>query len=63
MYDIDTILAMQQLVKKEIDNTKEHIVYNVKDVENLAFAKGKLNGLELLLQDLKDLQKGDSEIE
>ena len=57
MYDIDTILAVKKLLQKEIDNTKEHIVYNVKDLENLAFAKGKLNGLELLLQDLKDLQK------
>jgi|TARA_A100000172_G_scaffold59403_1_gene38977 hypothetical protein len=57
MYDIDTILAIKRLIEKEIDNTKEHIVYNVKDVENLAFAKGKLNGMELLLQDLKDLQK------
>ena len=57
MYDIDTILAIKGLIEKEIDNTKEHIVYNVKDVENLAFAKGKLNGMELLLQDLKDLQK------
>ena len=57
MYDVDTILEMQKLIQKEIDNTKDHIVYNVKDVENLAFAKGKLNGLELLLQDLKDLHK------
>ena len=57
MYDIDTILAIKRLIEKEIDNTKEHIVYNVKDVENLAFAKGKLNGMELLLQDLKDLHK------
>ena len=58
MYDLDTILAIKRLIEKEIDNTKEHIVYNVKDVENLAIAKGKLNGMELLLQDLKDLQKG-----
>ena len=57
MYDIDTIQAIKQLIQKEIANTKEHIVYNVKDLENLAFAKGKLNGMELLLQDLKDLQK------
>ena len=57
MYDIDTIQAIKQLIQKEIDNTKEHIVYNVKDLENLAFAKVKLNGMELLLQDLKDLQK------
>ena len=57
MYDIDTIQAIKQLIQKEIDNTKEHIVYNVKDLENLAFAKGKLNGMERLLQDLKDLQK------
>ena len=57
MYDIDTIQAIKQLIQKEIDNTKEHIVYNVKDLENIAFAKGKLNGMELLLQDLKDLQK------
>ena len=58
MYDIGTIIAVKQVIEKEIESTKEHIVYNVDNLEALAYAKGKLNGMELLLQDLKDLQKG-----
>jgi|TARA_R110002020_G_scaffold399982_1_gene610077 hypothetical protein len=59
MYDIDTILAVKLILEKRIIELKEHIVYSIDNVEALAYAKGKLNGMELLLQDLKDLQKGE----
>jgi|TARA_R100001443_G_C3330674_1_gene172253 hypothetical protein len=59
MYDIDTILAVKLILEKRIAELKEHIIYNIDNTEALAYAKGKLNGMELLLQDLKDLQKGE----
>ena len=59
MYDLDTILAVKLILEKRIIELKEHIVYSIDNVEALAYAKGKLNGMELLLQDLKDLQKGE----
>ena len=58
MYDIDTLFGIKNLIKKEIDAIKENIVYNIDTPERLQYAKGKLKGMELLLQDLKDLQKG-----
>ena len=57
MYDADTVIAIQNIIKKDIEKIKEHIIYNIDNTEALAYAKGKLNGLELLLQDLKDLHK------
>ena len=56
MYDADTVIAIQNIIKKDIEKIKEHIIYNIDNTEALAYAKGKLNGLELLLQDLKNLQ-------
>tara|TARA_X000001388_G_scaffold76658_1_gene74626 strand:+ start:82 stop:264 length:183 start_codon:yes stop_codon:yes gene_type:complete len=56
MYDVDTVIAVQNVIKKDIEKIKEHIIYNIDNTEALAYAKGKLNGLELLLQDLKNLQ-------
>ena len=57
--DIDTLLTVKLVLEKRIADLKEHIVYSVDNQESLAYAKGKLNGMELLLQDLKDLQKGE----
>tara|TARA_R100000935_G_scaffold49063_1_gene74108 strand:- start:328 stop:510 length:183 start_codon:yes stop_codon:yes gene_type:complete len=59
MYDIDTLLAVKRMIEKRIENIKEHIIYNIDNLEALSYAKGKLNSMELLLQDLKDLQKGE----
>tara|TARA_R110000744_G_scaffold113508_1_gene212631 strand:- start:926 stop:1108 length:183 start_codon:yes stop_codon:yes gene_type:complete len=59
MYDIDTLVAVKRMIEKDIEQIKEHIIYNIDSIETLAYAKGKLNGMELLLQDLKDLHKGE----
>ena len=57
MYDIDTILGIKNLIKKEIDAIKENIFYNIDTPERLQYAKGKLNAYESLLQDINNLQK------
>ena len=57
MYDPDTIQSLIHFIRKRIDDTKDHIVYGVDNLEQLQYAKGKIGALEALLQDLKDLQK------
>jgi hypothetical protein len=54
--DIDTIQMIRHHIKKEIEKTKDHLCYGIDKLDQLYYAKGKLNGLESLLQDLKDLQ-------
>ena len=56
MNDIDTIQVIRKHIKKEIDSVKEHLCYGIDSQEQLLYARGKLNALEALLQDLKDLQ-------
>tara|TARA_R110002020_G_scaffold335831_2_gene551010 strand:+ start:8239 stop:8424 length:186 start_codon:yes stop_codon:yes gene_type:complete len=57
MYDIDTIMAIKDLVKKEMEVVKENIVYSIDTQESLQYARGKLNAFDALLQELKNLQK------
>ena len=57
MYDPETIQSLIHYIRKRIDDTKDHIVYGVDNLEQLQYAKGKIGALEALLQDLKDLQK------
>ena len=57
MYDIDTIMAIKDLAKKEIEVVKENIVYSIDTQESLQYARGKLNAFDALLQELKNLQK------
>ena len=56
MMDIDTVQQIRHYIRKEIEKTKEHLCYGIGKIDQLYYAKGKLNGLESLLQDLKDLQ-------
>ena len=57
MYDVDTLIAVRGIIKKEIEVAKENIIYSLDTIETLQYARGKLNALEALLQDLKDPQK------
>mgnify|MGYP003116218896 CR=1 FL=1 len=52
MYDIDTVVAVRDIIKKEIDIAKDNIVYGVDTQESLHYARGRLNAL----QELKNLQ-------
>mgnify|MGYP001200102051 CR=1 FL=1 len=47
----------KRMLQKEIDVAKENIVYSVDNLETLQYARGKLNALESLLQDIMNLQK------
>ena len=62
MYDIDTIQVLRSKIRDNLQKYKEDIIYGVDTLENLQYARGKINALESLLQDLSDLLKKDENI-
>ena len=62
MYDIDTIQTFRTFIRKQLTEIKDHLIYSVDTIEELNYAKGKINALETLLQDLTDLQKKENNI-
>ena len=59
MLDPTTVDILKNHINKEINSSKDHICYSVETVEQLMYARGKINALEALLQDIKNLQKED----
>ena len=59
MYDLDTIQAIKHSIEKRKQETIEHLVYGVDNIEQLNYAKGKISAYNALLQDLTDLQKNE----
>tara|TARA_A100001388_G_C28503241_1_gene372641 strand:- start:271 stop:468 length:198 start_codon:yes stop_codon:yes gene_type:complete len=59
MLDPTTIDIIKNHINKEIKSSKDHICYGVETVEQLMYARGKINAYEALLQDIKNLQKED----
>jgi len=62
MYDIDTLQVLRAKIKENIDKYKEDLIYGVDTMENLQYARGKINALESLLQDINDLLKKEDKI-
>tara|TARA_R100000455_G_C6205160_1_gene74580 strand:+ start:223 stop:432 length:210 start_codon:yes stop_codon:yes gene_type:complete len=60
MYDIDTIQIIKKQINKKLQEIKDHLTYSVDTIEQLNYARGKINALETLLQDLKDLQRKEN---
>jgi|TARA_Y100000114_G_C11673672_1_gene285069 hypothetical protein len=61
--DLDTLQAIRHYIKKQIDKTKEDLVYHVDTIDRLSYSRGKLSALETLLQDLKDLQRNEENVD
>ena len=61
--DLDTLQIIRQFIKKQIDRVKDDLVYHVDTIDKLQYSRGKLNALEALLQDLKDLQNKTENID
>jgi hypothetical protein len=59
--DYHTTERFKNLIKKEIDNTKDHICYGVETESQLMYARGRLSALEALLQDIINLHKEDND--
>ena len=61
MFDFNTVEAIKTKVAKQIQDVKEHICYGVETESQLMYARGRLSGLETLLQDIKNLHKEDND--
>ena len=62
MYDIDTIQVLRSKIRDNLEKYKEAIIYGVDTLEKLQYARGRINALEMLLQDLNDLQKKEENL-
>jgi|TARA_R110001592_G_scaffold131704_2_gene345816 hypothetical protein len=61
MLDHYTVEAIRNSINKQITSVKEHICYGVETESQLMYARGRLSGLETLLQDIKNLHKEDND--
>ena len=61
--DLDTLQSIRHYIKKQIEKTKEDLVYHVDTNDTLSYSRGKLSALETLLQDLKDLQRNEENVD
>ena len=61
--DLDTLAAVKHYINKQIKQIKDDIVYGIDTIDNLKYSKGKLSALETLLQDLKDLQRNEENVD
>ena len=48
---------VRRVAEKRVESLKDTLVYSVDNLEQLHYIRGQIKGLELLLQDLKDLQE------
>jgi len=55
--DYDSYKYIKIKINKEVANLKDSLAYSVDNLNQFWYIKGKLQGLETLLQDLTDLQK------
>ena len=53
---------IRRVAEKRIESLKETLVYTVDNLEQLHYIRGQIKGLESLLQDLKDLQKKQEQL-
>lgn len=62
MIDIESIQYLRRKIKEDLEKYKEDLIYGVDTLENLQYARGKINALEALLQDLNDLLKKENDL-
>jgi len=61
--DLDTLQSIRHYIKKQMDQVTEDLVYHVDTIDKLQYSRGKLSALETLLQDLKDLQRNEENVD
>ena len=61
MLDPRTREQIENIVKRNIKDVKDHICYGVETESQLMYARGRLSALETLLQDIKNLHKEDND--
>ena len=53
--------AIENIIKKQVEREKDHLIYGVDTIDKLMYCRGKISALEALLQDIKVLQKEDND--
>jgi|TARA_R100000664_G_C2739123_1_gene127913 polyhydroxyalkanoate synthesis regulator phasin len=61
MLDPRTREQIENIIKRNIKDVKDHICYGVETESQLMYARGRLSALETLLQDIKNLHKEDND--
>tara|TARA_Y100001937_G_scaffold62211_1_gene85340 strand:+ start:150 stop:347 length:198 start_codon:yes stop_codon:yes gene_type:complete len=61
MLDPRTREQIENVIKRNIKDVKDHICYGVETESQLMYARGRLSALETLLQDIKNLHKEDND--
>jgi polyhydroxyalkanoate synthesis regulator phasin len=61
MLDPRTREQIENIIKRNIKDIKDHICYGVETESQLMYARGRLSALETLLQDIKNLHKEDND--
>ena len=61
MLDPTTVDRIRNTINKQIRDIKDHICYGVETESQLMYARGRLSGLETLLQDIINLHKEDND--
>ena len=61
MLDPNTREQIENIIKRNIRDIKDHICYGVETESQLMYARGRLSALETLLQDIKHLHKEDND--
>ena len=56
MMDYDSYKYVKNKITKEVNHLKDNLAYSVDNVNQLMYIRGKIQGLETLLQDLTYLQ-------
>ena len=56
MMAYDSYKYVKNKITKEVNHLKDNLAYSVDNVNQLMYIRGKIQGLETLLQDLTDLQ-------
>jgi len=59
---MDSEFSVERLINKRLEGLKDTLVYSVDKMEQLHYIRGQIKGLESLLQDLKDLQKKQEQL-
>jgi len=59
---MDSEFSVVRLINKRLEELKDTLVYSVDKMEQLHYIRGQIKGLESLLQDLKDLQKKQEQL-
>jgi len=61
MADVDYGIV-RRVATKRVETVKENLVYSVDNTNDLHYIRGQIKGIESLLQDLKDLQEKQQEL-